>query len=218
MTNSKQTIEEQNNRTRAEERNLTVCDFETRAGFSSSAREHCIAADFCFWPQRTLRHTNVLARLLVQKCPFEAIIIINLPKDLEKETTHRYGPNTFKLHRMPLPRPGQVLGLVGTNGIGKSTALKILAGKLKPNLGMFKVSPHTRASMLNVQGRGGRVDNKNAQVCCSKEPIEEEYGLVCMVKCISCAYHAGYGVDLPAPKMNHWARCLESRFRISEHG
>jgi translation initiation factor RLI1 len=30
----------------------------------------------------------------------------------------------------------QVLGLVGTNGIGKSTALKILAGKLKPNLGM----------------------------------------------------------------------------------
>jgi translation initiation factor RLI1 len=34
---------------------------------------------------------------------------------------------------------GEVLGLVGTNGIGKSTALKILAGKLKPNLGRFKV-------------------------------------------------------------------------------
>jgi ABC-type sugar transport system ATPase subunit len=28
-----------------------------------------------------------------------------------------------------------VLGLVGQNGTGKSTALKILAGKLKPNLG-----------------------------------------------------------------------------------
>jgi translation initiation factor RLI1 len=38
-----------------------------------------------------------------------------------------------------MPRPGQVLGLVGTNGIGKSTALKILAGKLKPNLGKFDV-------------------------------------------------------------------------------
>ena len=36
-----------------------------------------------------------------------------------------------------MPRPGQVLGLVGTNGIGKSTALKILAGKLKPNLGRY---------------------------------------------------------------------------------
>lgn len=100
-----------------------------------------------------------------QKCPFEAIQIINLPKDLNKDTTHRYGPNTFKLHRLvvkllvphaittnsllkligniyhrlPVPRPGQVLGLVGTNGIGKSTALKVLAGKLKPNLGRFNV-------------------------------------------------------------------------------
>jgi energy-coupling factor transporter ATP-binding protein EcfA2 len=75
----------------------------------------------------------------VQKCPFDAIMIINLPKNLEKETTHRYGPNSFKLHRLPIPRPGQVLGLVGTNGIGKSTALKVLAGKLKPNLGRFEV-------------------------------------------------------------------------------
>ena len=37
--------------------------------------------------------------ICVKKCPFEAIQIINLPKNLEKETTHRYGPNTFKLHR-----------------------------------------------------------------------------------------------------------------------
>lgn len=44
------------------------------------------------------------------------------------------------LYRLPVPRPGQVLGLVGTNGIGKSTALKVLAGKLKPNLGRFNVS------------------------------------------------------------------------------
>jgi len=76
-----------------------------------------------------------------KKCPFGAINIINLPKDLEKDTTHRYGSNTFKLHRLPVPRPGQVLGLVGTNGIGKSTALKILAGKLKPNLGKFDAPP-----------------------------------------------------------------------------
>lgn len=34
-----------------------------------------------------------------------------------------------------------MLGLVGTNGIGKSTALKILAGKLKPNLGKFSHPP-----------------------------------------------------------------------------
>lgn len=46
--------------------------------------------------------------ICVKKCPFEAIMIINLPKNLERETTHRYGPNTFKLHRLPQPRVGQV--------------------------------------------------------------------------------------------------------------
>lgn len=48
--------------------------------------------------------------------------------------------NISNFHRLPVPRPGQVLGLVGTNGIGKSTALKVLAGKLKPNLGRFNVT------------------------------------------------------------------------------
>jgi ATP-binding cassette subfamily E protein 1 len=79
--------------------------------------------------------------ICVKKCPFDAIQIINLPSNLEKETTHRYSANSFKLHRLPVPRPGVVLGLVGTNGIGKSTALKILAGKQKPNLGQYADPP-----------------------------------------------------------------------------
>ncbi|XP_064610171.1 ATP-binding cassette sub-family E member 1 [Liolophura sinensis] len=79
--------------------------------------------------------------ICAKKCPFEAIAIINLPSNLEKDTTHRYSANSFKLHRLPIPRPGEVLGLVGTNGIGKSTALKILAGKQKPNLGRFSEPP-----------------------------------------------------------------------------
>ncbi|CAN1779714.1 ABC transporter E family member 2 [Linum perenne] len=90
--------------------------------------------------------------ICVKKCPFEAIQIINLPKDLEKETTHRYGPNTFKLHRLPVPRPDQVLGLVGTNGIGKSTALKVLAGKLKPNLGRFNNPPDWQEILTHFRG------------------------------------------------------------------
>ncbi|KAJ6143050.1 ABC transporter ABCE [Penicillium samsonianum] len=76
-----------------------------------------------------------------KKCPFGAIHIINLPTNLETQVTHRYSANSFKLHRLPMPRPGQVLGLVGTNGIGKSTALKILSGKLKPNLGRYDNPP-----------------------------------------------------------------------------
>jgi len=79
--------------------------------------------------------------ICVKKCPFEAVTIINLPSNLESCTTHRYSQNSFKLHRLPIPRPGEVLGLVGTNGIGKSTALKILAGKQKPNLGKFTSPP-----------------------------------------------------------------------------
>ncbi|KAL6717953.1 Fe-S cluster-binding ribosome biosynthesis protein [Lecanora helva] len=79
--------------------------------------------------------------ICVKKCPFGAINIINLPTNLESQVTHRYSANSFKLHRLPMPRPGQVLGLVGTNGIGKSTALKILSGKLKPNLGRYDDPP-----------------------------------------------------------------------------
>lgn len=79
--------------------------------------------------------------ICVKRCPFGAIQILNLPTNLETEVTHRYSANSFKLHRLPMPRPGNVLGLVGTNGIGKSTAIKILSGKLKPNLGKYDNPP-----------------------------------------------------------------------------
>lgn len=90
--------------------------------------------------------------ICVKKCPFEALTIINLPANLESETTHRYNANSFKLHRLPTPRPGQVLGLVGTNGIGKSTALQVLAGKIKPNLGQFSDPPDWEAILKYFRG------------------------------------------------------------------
>ena len=90
--------------------------------------------------------------ICVKKCPFDAIQIINLPTNLESHTTHRYSANSFKLHRLPTPRPGQVLGLVGTNGIGKSTALKILAGKQKPNLGRFDDPPEWQEIIRYFRG------------------------------------------------------------------
>ncbi|KRZ02072.1 ATP-binding cassette sub-family E member 1 [Trichinella zimbabwensis] len=90
--------------------------------------------------------------ICVKKCPYDAISIINLPSNLEKHTTHRYGPNSFKLHRLPTPRPGEILGLVGTNGIGKSTALKILSGKLKPNLGKYREPPEWQEILTYFRG------------------------------------------------------------------
>jgi ATP-binding cassette subfamily E protein 1 len=44
------------------------------------------------------------------------------------------------------------LGLVGTNGIGKSTALKILAGKLKPNLGKYQNAPDWQEILAYFRG------------------------------------------------------------------
>uniref|UniRef100_A0A8C2JUL9 ATP-binding cassette, sub-family E (OABP), member 1 n=1 Tax=Cyprinus carpio TaxID=7962 RepID=A0A8C2JUL9_CYPCA len=90
--------------------------------------------------------------ICIKKCPFGALSIVNLPSNLEKETTHRYCANSFKLHRLPIPRPGEVLGLVGTNGIGKSTALKILAGKQKPNLGRFDAPPDWQEILAYFRG------------------------------------------------------------------
>uniref|UniRef100_A0A8C6TR72 ATP-binding cassette sub-family E member 1 n=1 Tax=Neogobius melanostomus TaxID=47308 RepID=A0A8C6TR72_9GOBI len=90
--------------------------------------------------------------ICIKKCPFGALSIVNLPSNLEKETTHRYCANSFKLHRLPIPRPGEVLGLVGTNGIGKSTALKILAGKQKPNLGRYDSPPDWQEILTYFRG------------------------------------------------------------------
>lgn len=90
--------------------------------------------------------------ICIKKCPFGALSIVNLPSNLVKETTHRYCANAFKLHRLPTPRPGEVLGLVGTNGIGKSTALKILAGKQKPNLGKYDDPPDWQEILTYFRG------------------------------------------------------------------
>lgn len=79
--------------------------------------------------------------ICVNRCPFKAISIVNLPGELEGECIHRYGVNGFKLFRLPIPTKSIVLGLIGKNGVGKSTSLRILAGKLKPNLGIVEGDP-----------------------------------------------------------------------------
>ncbi|NIU39626.1 ribosome biogenesis/translation initiation ATPase RLI [Candidatus Bathyarchaeota archaeon] len=93
--------------------------------------------------------------ICVKKCPFDALSIVNLPDELEEECSHRFGPNTFKLFRLPTPSSGVVLGLLGQNGIGKTTALKVLSGEIKLNLGNYKKPPdwpqliqHFRGSTL----------------------------------------------------------------------
>jgi ATP-binding cassette, sub-family E, member 1 len=69
------------------------------------------------------------------KCPFKAIDIINLPESLKEDPINRFGDNGFALYSLPTPIMGKVIGIIGRNGIGKTTAIKILAGIMKPNLG-----------------------------------------------------------------------------------
>lgn len=73
--------------------------------------------------------------ICIKKCPMKAISIVGLPERLEGKEVHRYGINGFVLYNLPVPRKGFVVGIIGANGTGKSTAVKILSGQLKPNLG-----------------------------------------------------------------------------------
>jgi len=72
--------------------------------------------------------------ICVNKCPFDAIIVTNTPEETGV-LTHQYGKNGFRLYGLPIPKAGSVVGIIGVNGIGKSTALKILGGQIRPNLG-----------------------------------------------------------------------------------
>ena len=90
--------------------------------------------------------------ICVKKCPFQAITIVNLPDELQEECTHRFGPNTFKLFRLPVPSSGNVLGLVGQNGIGKSTVLKIFSGEIQLNLGNYANLPEPSDIMTYFRG------------------------------------------------------------------
>lgn len=74
--------------------------------------------------------------ICTNRCPFGAVSIINLPEALD-DPIHRYGQNMFELFGLPNIREGSVVGILGPNGIGKSTIIRMLSGELKPNLGRF---------------------------------------------------------------------------------
>ncbi|WP_435117211.1 ribosome biogenesis/translation initiation ATPase RLI [Halolamina sp. C58] len=90
--------------------------------------------------------------ICVEKCPFDAIEILNLPSELDEEPVHRYGENAFSLYGLPTPEPGKVTGILGPNGIGKSTAVHALAGEMTPNLGEFEGEADWEAVLDRYRG------------------------------------------------------------------
>ncbi len=73
--------------------------------------------------------------ICINKCPHDALIIENLPSELETDMVHRFSMNGFRLFRLPTPSKESVVGILGPNGMGKSTAISALSGRLIPNLG-----------------------------------------------------------------------------------
>jgi len=100
--------------------------------------EECITIDEVTKFPKIDENICIGCGICVHKCPYKAITIVNLPEQLKDQPIHRFGRNKFLLFRLPYPIPGQIVGLIGPNGLGKTTALMILSGQIKPNLGESK--------------------------------------------------------------------------------
>lgn len=90
--------------------------------------------------------------ICIKKCPFDAIVIVNLAKELGHEKIHQFGVNSFRLYKLPTLKKGSVVGLLGRNGMGKSTIVNILSGSLRPNLGKYESEPTWAEVIENFQG------------------------------------------------------------------
>ncbi|MCX8158293.1 MAG: ribosome biogenesis/translation initiation ATPase RLI [Candidatus Diapherotrites archaeon] len=111
-----------------------------------------------------------------KKCPFEAIHIINISTKLGKPI-HQYGKNAFRLYRLPLPKEGFVVGIIGKNGVGKSTALKIISGILIPNLGNYEEKENIEKVLEYYRGNEiyklfEKIKNKEIKISYKPQNVE----------------------------------------------
>ncbi|MHA1210928.1 MAG: ribosome biogenesis/translation initiation ATPase RLI [Candidatus Heimdallarchaeota archaeon] len=79
----------------------------------------------------------VACGICVNVCPTHAISMVGLPVELKERPIHQYDENAFRLYGLPFLAKGKVAGLIGANGIGKTTVLNILSGGLVPNGGEY---------------------------------------------------------------------------------
>ncbi len=73
--------------------------------------------------------------ICVRRCPFDAIKIVSIPDELNKNIIHQYGIDSFRLYSLPELSRGRVNALLGQNALGKTTTMNILSGVVIPNFG-----------------------------------------------------------------------------------
>jgi ATP-binding cassette subfamily E protein 1 len=90
--------------------------------------------------------------LCVKKCPFNAIKIVNLPNEIPTEITHRYSTNGFRLYRLPSVKPNMITGILGQNGVGKTTIVNILSNIIKPNFEQLEIEKQNNEIIAKFRG------------------------------------------------------------------
>lgn len=116
-------------------------------------------------------------RIIQNKIPNDSIEIVELPSASGTEI-HKYGKNGFRLFELPIPGNGQIVGLLGRNGIGKSTILRILAGELEPNMGNPTTTPSfekllEKYSNTRLESHITELVNDNAKVVYKPQMVSE---------------------------------------------